>query len=72
MAFDHDEDVDKLNEQHDISEVSTGMSTESESGESGDEKRTLWQNVKKYRKVVWITMGMTSEWHCPNSSFRAS
>jgi hypothetical protein len=25
-----------------------------------DEQRTLWQNVKKYRKVVWVTLGLTS------------
>jgi hypothetical protein len=25
-----------------------------------DEQRTLWQNVKKYRKVAWITLGLTS------------
>ncbi|KAL6702488.1 hypothetical protein ACN47E_001613 [Coniothyrium glycines] len=25
-----------------------------------DEQRTLWQNVKKYRKVVYITLGLTS------------
>jgi hypothetical protein len=29
-------------------------------GEAGDEGRTLWQNIKKYRKVAWITIGLTS------------
>lgn len=28
--------------------------------EAGDEGRTLWQNIKKYRKVAWITIGLTS------------
>jgi hypothetical protein len=30
------------------------------SHENGDEQRTLWLNVKKYRKVVWITFGMAT------------
>lgn len=25
-----------------------------------DEQRTLWQNVKKYRKVVYVTLALTS------------
>jgi hypothetical protein len=25
-----------------------------------DEQRTLWQNIKKYRKVCWITIALTS------------
>jgi hypothetical protein len=25
-----------------------------------NEQRTLWQNVKKYRKVCWITISLTS------------
>ena len=28
--------------------------------ESGDEGRTVWQNAKKYRKVVAVTFGMAS------------
>ena len=28
--------------------------------ESGDEQRTLWQNVVKYRKVAFVTFGLTS------------
>lgn len=26
----------------------------------GDNNRTLWQNVKKYRKVTYVTFGLTS------------
>lgn len=26
----------------------------------GDEQRSLWQNVKKYRKVTYVTFGLTS------------
>ncbi|ORY15167.1 general substrate transporter [Clohesyomyces aquaticus] len=29
-------------------------------GEAWDEDRTLWQNIKRYRKVVGITFGLTS------------
>lgn len=29
-------------------------------GEDGDKDRTLWQNVKKYRKVTYVTFGLTS------------
>jgi hypothetical protein len=25
-----------------------------------DEQRTLWQNIKKYRKVSWVTLGLAS------------
>lgn len=28
--------------------------------ETSDEQRTLWQNVKKYRKVTYVTLGLTS------------
>lgn len=27
---------------------------------TGDKSRTLWQNVKKYRKVTYVTFGLTS------------
>ena len=30
------------------------------SSQSSDEQRTLWQNVKKYRKVTYITLGLSS------------
>lgn len=30
------------------------------SGEASDDERTLWQNVKKYRKVTYVTFGLTS------------
>ncbi|KAH7359676.1 major facilitator superfamily domain-containing protein [Pyrenochaeta sp. MPI-SDFR-AT-0127] len=32
----------------------------SASSATSDEQRTLWQNVKKYRKVTYITLGLTS------------
>jgi hypothetical protein len=28
--------------------------------QDADKQRTLWQNVKKYRKVCWITIALTS------------
>lgn len=28
--------------------------------QSGDKDRTLWQNIKRYRKIAYITLGMTS------------
>jgi hypothetical protein len=39
-----------------ISEISSAATAE----QITDEQRTLWQNVKKYRKVVWVTLGLTS------------
>lgn len=30
------------------------------SGQISDEQRTPWQNVEKYRKVTFITLGLTS------------
>ena len=38
-----------------ISEVNSAST-----GRTGDEQRTLWQNVKKYRKVTYITLSLTS------------
>jgi len=35
-------------------------STSQASSEEGDDSRTLWQNVKKYRKVTYVTFGLTS------------
>jgi len=43
----------------DLQSVVSGTGTV-ESGESGDEQRTLWRNAKKYRKVVWVTFGLAS------------
>ncbi|KAF2277939.1 MFS general substrate transporter [Westerdykella ornata] len=54
------EDVKKKSEEAQITEVSTNTTATTASNQSGDEGRTLWQNVKKYRKVVWITLAMTS------------
>lgn len=51
-------DAGKLHDSH-ISEVSTNSTFASDSSH-GDEKRNLWQNVKKYRKVVWITFAVSS------------
>lgn len=35
--------------------------TDSQAGsETGDNSQTLWQNVKKYRKVTYVTLGLTS------------
>jgi MFS family permease len=45
--------VDKLNGSQ-ITEITTNSS------EASDEGRTLWQNVKKYRKVVWVTLAISS------------
>lgn len=28
--------------------------------QASDEQRSLWQNVRKYGKVVWVTFGLTS------------
>jgi len=42
-----------------ITEVESRSTTQCAS-EDGDEGRTLWENVKKYRKVVWITIGLAS------------
>jgi hypothetical protein len=42
-----------------ITEVDSRSTTQC-LGEAGDEGRTLWQNIKKYRKVAWITIGLTS------------
>lgn len=34
--------------------------SESQTTEASDEQRTLWGNVKRYRKVVFVTFGLTS------------
>lgn len=41
-----------------VSEVSSA--TSALSAESGDDQRSLWQNVKKYRKVTYVTFALTS------------
>lgn len=38
----------------------SGSQTSDELQSEGDEQRSLWQNVKKYRKVTYITLGLTS------------
>ncbi|KAJ4363590.1 hypothetical protein N0V83_009886 [Neocucurbitaria cava] len=44
-----------------ISEVESGGGGGEGGGSTGgDEQRSLWQNVKKYRKVTYITLGLTS------------
>jgi hypothetical protein len=30
------------------------------SSDSGDEGRSLWQNAKRYRRVVYVTFGLSS------------
>lgn len=42
-----------------IYEVESHTNSQSVS-EEGDTSRTLWQNVKKYRKVTYVTFGLTS------------
>jgi hypothetical protein len=42
-----------------IYEVDSHTNSQSIS-EEGDSSRTLWQNVKKYRKVTYVTFGLTS------------
>lgn len=52
-----DEGMHKLQDGS-ITEVASNTTTTSQA--SGDQERTLWQNIKKYRKVVYITLGLTS------------
>lgn len=40
-----------------VTETQTG--NVGSAGEDGDNDRTLWQNVKKYRKVTYVTFGLT-------------
>lgn len=40
-----------------VSEVNSSRPTTSE---ENDEQRPLWQNIKRYRKVCWITIALTS------------
>jgi hypothetical protein len=37
-----------------------GAWAEANAGVEGDNDRTLWQNVKKYRKVTYVAFGLTS------------
>lgn len=41
-------------------ELTTTRGSTSQASEEGDAGRTLWQNVQRYRKVVWITFGVAS------------
>jgi hypothetical protein len=46
-----------------INTNTTAASTHSRAdiaSQSGDKDRTLWQNIKRYRKIAYITLGMTS------------
>jgi hypothetical protein len=56
MASSREDDDYKL-KQSQISEVSTNTTSATD---GSDEGRTLWQNIKKYRKVVWITLALSS------------
>lgn len=42
-----------------VTEVNT-TSTSQDQAQGGDEHSSLWQNVKKYRNVTYITLAMTS------------
>lgn len=42
-----------------IFEIDSNTNTQV-SSEASDNSRTLWQNVKKYRKVTYVTIGLTS------------
>jgi hypothetical protein len=42
-----------------IYEVDSHANSQS-SSEASDNSRTLWQNIKKYRKVTYVTFGLTS------------
>ncbi|OAK97185.1 MFS general substrate transporter [Phaeosphaeriaceae sp. SRC1lsM3a] len=41
-------------------QVSEVNSTHRTADQDADEQRTLWQNIKRYRKVCWITIALTS------------
>jgi hypothetical protein len=56
-SIDNQNSKDSFAGKEQVSEVN---STTSAGEEITDEQRTLWQNVKKYRKVVWVTLGLTS------------
>ncbi|KAF2112652.1 major facilitator superfamily domain-containing protein [Lophiotrema nucula] len=56
MAFDRkSDDLNKLGEDEQITEVNSNSTSQ-----ASDAERTLWQNIKKYRKVVGYTFAMTS------------
>jgi hypothetical protein len=59
MASYNDDGGGKLHNSH-IEEVSTNSTNSASTSEASDEGRTLWQNIKKYRKVVWITFAVSS------------
>lgn len=42
-----------------ITEVDSRAYSQAEN-EASDNSQTLWQNIKKYRKVVYVTFGLTS------------
>lgn len=43
-----------------ISEVNSRSTASQTSTLPSDVQRTLWQNIKRYRKVVYVTFGLTS------------
>lgn len=43
-----------------VSEVNSTSTRPPTSQEETDEQRSLWQNIKRYRKVCWITIALTS------------
>ncbi|KAF1961924.1 MFS general substrate transporter [Byssothecium circinans] len=38
----------------------SGASTDDTSSQASDDNRTLWENAKKYRKIVYVTFSLTS------------
>jgi hypothetical protein len=59
MASVDNESTDKKDSFSGI-ELSQINSTSTSTSQDADEQRTLWQNFKKYRKVCWITIALTS------------
>jgi hypothetical protein len=55
----HDSESKDGSTREQIYEVDSHTNSQSIS-EEGDNSRTLWQNVKKYRKVTYVTFGLTS------------
>ena len=49
---------DEMHRKEDLSQITEV--TSATSSHINDEQRTLWQNVKKYRKVTYVTFGITS------------
>ncbi|KAH7110569.1 major facilitator superfamily domain-containing protein [Dendryphion nanum] len=57
---DDNRNVDTKLQDEQITEVASNATTSQTTSQTNDEQQTLWQNVKKYRKVVLYTFGLTS------------